>query len=99
MKNYNINENVYGGKPDLQWVEDYVRDDGTVVDGYYRTEANETIADNLDADVDGDGIFGYFDSDADGDEILEVTDVDGDGIADTFQDFLTSIGEVLENIF
>ncbi|QCS50611.1 hypothetical protein FEK30_14915 [Picosynechococcus sp. PCC 11901] len=99
MDSYDINENFYIGKPDVQWIESYVRGDGTVVDGYLRTEANGTVADNLGTDVDGDGILGFFDADADGDGILEAVDTNGDGIADTFQDLLADLGELLEDIF
>ncbi|UAJ73819.1 hypothetical protein IQE94_05995 [Synechocystis sp. PCC 7339] len=82
-----INEFNYNGKPDLKWIESYTRNDKTVVDGHYRTEENETIADNLNTDIDGDGIFGYFDADA-----------DGDGIVDISQDFFENI-DFLEDTF
>ncbi|ACA99687.1 MULTISPECIES: hypothetical protein [Cyanophyceae] len=93
-----INEPIYEGKPDLQWIESYVRGNGTVVDGHWRTDPNGTIADNLDTDVDGDGIPGFFDADADGDGWLEAVDTDGDGVADVFQDFLASLGNVFEDL-
>ncbi|MBD2655200.1 hypothetical protein H6G45_17265 [Synechocystis sp. FACHB-383] len=86
-----INEFSYDDKPDLEWVKSYTRGDGVMVDGYYRTESNESIADNLNTDIDGDGILGYFDADEDGDGILESADIDRDGIADLIQDFLEDI--------
>ena len=77
-----IDEIFYQGKPDLEWIQGYTKSDGTFTEGHWRTKANETIADNLNTDVDRDGIPGWFDSDADGDEILESVDIDGHGIAD-----------------
>ena len=77
-----IDEIFYEGKPSLDWIQGFTRADGTFVEGHWRTEANETITDNLNTDVDKDGIPGWFDADADGDDILESVDLDGDGIAD-----------------
>ncbi len=77
-----INEILYNGKPDLDWINSYIKEDGTVVEGHWRTSANETSSDNLSSDNDEDGIPGWLDSDADGDGILEAIDNDGDGIAD-----------------
>ena len=98
MSNW-IDEALYGGKPPVGWVDSYVRGDGDFVDGHFRTEPNESIADNLGVDVDGDGVPGFFDADAEGDGIAEVLDLDedgmvdlvdtdGDGIADTLLDSL-----------
>lgn len=81
MSNW-IDEALYNNKPPVGWVDAYVRGDGGFVDGHFRTAPNESIADNLGADVDGDGISGFFDADADGDGIMEALDLDGDGIAD-----------------
>ena len=63
-----IDEVVYEGKPKASWIDSYVRGDGAVVEGHFRTEANETTADNLGTDVDNDGVPGFFDADADGEE-------------------------------
>ena len=78
-----IDESIYEGKPKASWIDSYVKGDGTVVDGHFRTEANETTADNLGTDVDNDGIPGFFDSDADGDGVSDVPDINADGIADS----------------
>ena len=80
------------GKPGLDWVSGYYRQDGTYVAGHWRTEANETIADNLSTDVDKDGIAGFFDADADGDGILESVDLDNDGMADAVESLLDWLG-------
>ena len=80
------------GKPKLEWIEPYTKADGTEVKGHYRTEANETIADNLGTDVDKDGIAGFFDADANGDGIDEVLDLDNDGIADGLEGLMDLIG-------
>jgi hypothetical protein len=77
-----IDEALYDGKPPLGWVDSYVRGDGGFVDGHFRTAPNESIADNLGVDSDGDGIPGFFDADADGDGIVEGLDLDNDGITD-----------------
>ena len=66
-----INEVNYSGKPSISWINPYSRGDGDFVKGHFRTETNETIADNLSTDVDRDGINGYMDFDADGDGIPE----------------------------
>ena len=78
-----IDEVVYEGKPKARWIDSYVRGDGAVVEGHFRTEANETTADNLGTDVDNDGVLGFFDADADGDGVVDVPDVNADGIADS----------------
>ena len=72
-------------KPGIKWIERYLRDDGVVVEGHWRTEENKTINDNLSTDVDKDGITGFFDADENGDGIFEAHDLNGDGIADIFQ--------------
>ena len=77
-----IDEALYEGKPPVGWVDAYVRGDGNFVDGHFRTNPNETLADNLSSDVDADGIPGFLDADADGDGIAETIDLDGDGIVD-----------------
>ena len=84
-----IDESFYQEKPGLDWIQGFTRADGTYVEGHWRTEANETIADNLNTDVDGDGIPGWLDADADGDGILESVDLDGDGIADAILDLFS----------
>ncbi len=80
-----IDETLYSGKPGLKWIDSYVREDGKLVDGHFRTEANETVADNLSFVVDNDGINGYFDADADGDGVFESLDLDQDGISDSLE--------------
>lgn len=35
-----------GSNPNSEYVHGYVRQDGTVVGGYYRTQANDTVLDN-----------------------------------------------------
>ena len=70
----------------------FIKGDGTFVDGHFRTEANETIADNLGTDVDEDGIAGFFDADMDGDGIAESIDLDGDGITDAFEGLADFLG-------
>ena len=87
-----INETLYPGKPDLKWIDSFIKGDGTFVDGHFRTEANETIADNLGTDVDEDGIAGFFDADMDGDGIAESIDLDGDGITDAFEGLADFLG-------
>ena len=77
-----IDEALYEGKPPVNWIASYVKGDGTFVDGYFRTDANQTLSDNLGTDIDGDGIAGFFDADADGDGIAEGLDLDRDGIVD-----------------
>ena len=77
-----INEALNEGKPPVSWIDSYIRGDGTFVDGHFRTDANQTLSDNLGTDVDGDGIPGFFDADADGDGIAEAIDLDGDGLVD-----------------
>ena len=72
-------------KPSLDWINGYTKANGTEVKDHFRTEANETIADNLGTDIDKDGIAGYFDADADGDGIAEAIDQNGDGIADALR--------------
>ncbi|WP_030007454.1 hypothetical protein [Picosynechococcus sp. NKBG042902] len=67
-----IHEPTYDGKPGSHRVSGYTRHDGTQVDGYYRSNPNETTADNFNTDVDGDGIPGFFDPDADGDNIPDI---------------------------
>jgi hypothetical protein len=81
MSNW-IDEALYDGKPPVGWVDSYVRGDGGFVDGHFRTGPNESIADNLGADIDSDCIPGFFDADADGDGFAEALDLDGDGIVD-----------------
>ena len=71
MSNW-INEVNYSGKPNITWIEPYLRKDSSFVRGHFRTSQNETIADNLNTDVDNDGIPGYWDIDADGDGIFEL---------------------------
>ena len=66
-----INEVNYSGKPKIAWIEPYLKNDGNFVRGHFRTSPNETIADNLNTDVDNDGIAGFWDIDADGDGIPE----------------------------
>ena len=73
MKNW-INEANYSGKPNITWIEPYLKNDGNFVKGHFRTSPNETIADNLNTDVDNDGIAGFWDIDADGDGIIELND-------------------------
>ena len=80
-----VNKHQASEKPKLDWIEAYSREDGTIVEGHFRTEANETTMDNLGTDVDQDGISGFFDADADGDGIAEALDFDGDGIADSLE--------------
>ncbi len=80
--------NSSNAKPELEWINSYVKADGTVVQGHWRTEANETTADNLGTDIDNDGIPGFFDADADGDGINEALDLNGDGIADGLEGLL-----------
>ena len=80
-----VNKHQASEKPKLDWIEAYSRDDGTIVEGHFRTEANEATMDNLGTDVDQDGISGFFDADADGDGIAEALDFDGDGIADSLE--------------
>ncbi|WP_413678966.1 hypothetical protein [Prochlorococcus sp. MIT 0916] len=87
-----INETFYSGKPDLKWIDFYIKGDGTFVAGHFRTEANETIADNLNTDVDKDGIPGFFDADADDDGIYESIDLDGDGMADGLEGLFDLLG-------
>lgn len=82
-----IDEYTCNEKPNLTWIDHYTKNDGTLVDGHFRTEPNETVADNLGTDLDRDGIPGWVDSDADGDGILDACDLDIIGIAD----FLSSI--------
>ena len=77
-----IDETIYAGKPSIKKIDPYTRKDGTSVEEHFRTEANETIADNLGTDVDNDGIPGYFDADADGDGIYEEIDLDRNSISD-----------------
>ena len=69
------------GKPGLEWIGGYTKQDGTYVAGHWRTEANETIADNLSTDIDNDGIAGFFDADA-----------NGDGVADAVESLLDWLG-------
>ncbi|KZR86665.1 hypothetical protein [Synechococcus sp. MIT S9504] len=82
MENW-INDAMLPEKPHLTWIDSYVKGDGSIVDGHFRTIANETEADNLGTDVDNDGLSGYIDADANGDGILEAADINNDGIADT----------------
>jgi len=77
-----IDEATYTGKPSTKWIDSYIKADGTIVEGHLRTEANETIADNLNTDVDNDGIAGYYDADADGDGVYEEIDLDANGAID-----------------
>ena len=88
MNNW-INESTYSGKPFMKWIEPYQKENGSFVRGHFRTNPNETSADNLSQDVDNDGINGFFDSDADGDGIFESIDINNDGISD----FLTIEGD------
>ena len=72
-------------KPALKWIDGYFRTNGGKVEAHWRTEANDTTADNLGTDVDGDGIPGFLDADENGDGLFEAIDLDGDGIADIFR--------------
>lgn len=73
------------GKPDITWVNKYIRtNDGEVV-GHFRANPNGTTSDNLTSDIDGDGVQGYFEADVDGDGSYEALDVDGDSIADALE--------------
>lgn len=69
-------------KPVLDWVSAYSRSDGSFVDGHWRTRADGDSSNNLNTDVDNDGIAGYFDADANGDGVFEAIDANSDGIAD-----------------
>ncbi len=80
-----INNNHRVNKPNLDWIDAYTKADGTEVAGHFRTEANETVIDNLGTDVDQDGIVGFFDADMDGDGITESIDLNGDGITDALE--------------
>jgi hypothetical protein len=77
-----IHEALYPGKPNLNWIDAYMRDDGTLVNGHYRSDANGIKADNLSSDVDNDGIAGFFDADADGDGIVDVLNSNGEDFTD-----------------
>ena len=40
-----INEVNYSGKPNITWIEPYLKKDSSFVRGHFRTSSNETIAD------------------------------------------------------
>lgn len=95
-----IDEALYEGKPSVNWIDSYIKGDGTFVDGHFRTDANQTLSDNLGTDIDGDGIAGFFDADADGDGIAEGLDLDGDGIVDIIDTNGDGIADtILDSLF
>ncbi|ANV86998.1 hypothetical protein [Picosynechococcus sp. PCC 7117] len=105
-----IDENSYAGKPGFNWIAGYQKANGQQVAGHWRTNPNETEADNLGTDVDHDGISGAYDMDADGDGILDSTPLNSDiYVIDSSDSILNeqaldegiieTISEFLSNIF
>ena len=96
-----IDEALNERKPRVSWIDLYIRGDDKFVDGHFRTDANQTLSDNLGDDVDGVGITSFFDVDADGDGIagaidldddviVDIVETDEDGRADTIHNWLCS---------